>query len=297
MVEQIKFRPDTLMQLGDTWTVEGVMRQGEDQYSIRMPCIVIPDSVATWLQTLKVVIIQERENSGRTGATPYLATDYYQCDVVLDEDMATVSKVYPNLNPGTVTGSEETVGTQGRVARFAELYETAERVRTALENSVWPKVLRTFPSEKFTFPPDSEIRSSTGMCWISALCTVEILTEAFPNGQWKNAGGHPVAGYEHLFTPNTFRSELDGGLLSPAGNWCGHEWVTGVFGGEQVIVDLTGDQFGFPSVYVCPSDDERYRSNYSDEKLAKGRTDKRVTDLVELALNAWDNMTSARSYA
>jgi hypothetical protein len=177
------------------------------------------------------------------------------------------------------------------------LFEIAQRVRAVLEQSVWPEVINTFPSERFIFPPGSGVKPSSGMCWISSHCAIDLLSAEFPDGQWKLAGGHPVQGYEHLFERIAFKAEFDGedgGLLAPSGVWCGHDWVEGSFEGKTVIVDLTGDQFGLPSVNITSSVDVRYRANYSDRKLSAGIEDDRVTKLKGLAADAWHAMNEAK---
>ncbi|MFK4705737.1 hypothetical protein ABIC83_002576 [Roseateles asaccharophilus] len=82
--------------------------------------------------------------------------------------------------------------------------------------------------------------------------------------------------------------EVGIGALDVHGQWQGHFWVEATLsGGEQFMVDITGDQFGYEAVTVIPVSDaaSRYRSSPQHEvdlQVAVVALDLGCIDLVGL---------------
>lgn len=107
--------------------------------------------------------------------------------------------------------------------------------------------------------------ASGDMCLLSSAFLAAVLADTF-EGTWKVCGGIP-----RLEDMQATRGNINGGMRDLTGRWRGHYWV--MSGRLGLIVDVTADQFGHPSVLVTPSDDSRYRANYRAIALSRHVSD------------------------
>lgn len=94
---------------------------------------------------------------------------------------------------------------------------------------------------------------SAGMCGFTS-CFVAMVLEREVGGGWALAGGRPLP------------ANLSGGVTCTSGRQNGHFWAESEDG---LIVDLTADQFGLPTVVVTTAYDPRYRATFSGEEIAE----------------------------
>jgi hypothetical protein len=101
---------------------------------------------------------------------------------------------------------------------------------------------------------------STGMCRFASCLMLRILEREVPDGDWTIVGGSP---YVHEDIDGV--RGLPGGYLDPAtGSWHGHYWL--IDGNTGMVVDVTGDQFDGPSVWIG-IDSVRYHENYCRQAI------------------------------
>lgn len=92
---------------------------------------------------------------------------------------------------------------------------------------------------------------SAGMCGFTSCFVAMALNKALGGG-WTMAGGRPRAAFP------------EGGVRCASGRQNGHFWAESESG---LIVDLTADQFGLPTVVVTTASDPRYRATFSLEEI------------------------------
>lgn len=97
-------------------------------------------------------------------------------------------------------------------------------------------------------PADAFERLSAGMCGFTSSFMAGVLNDMV-GGEWTLAGGRPLSG---------------GGVRSACGAQAGHFWTVSADG---VIVDLTADQFGLPTVVVTTERDPRYQQTFTREEI------------------------------
>ena len=89
---------------------------------------------------------------------------------------------------------------------------------------------------------------SAGMCGFTSAFLVRAL-QMLDGGTWRVEGGRPLAG---------------GGLTCASGRQRGHFWAASEDG---IIVDLTADQFGLPTVLVTTVRDARYCNTFTQPEI------------------------------
>jgi len=92
---------------------------------------------------------------------------------------------------------------------------------------------------------------SAGMCGFTS-CFVAAALNREIGGDWRLAGGRP--GSEGPY----------GGVTCSAGRQNGHFWAQSEDG---LIVDITADQFGLPTVVVTTAGDPRYQATFSEAEI------------------------------
>jgi hypothetical protein len=121
----------------------------------------------------------------------------------------------------------------------------------------------------------------TDFCKGASLALATALRRGLPDGEWRIDGGW---GSERMVFADDERVTHDaewlnlaswpGGMQDEAGSWKGHYWVVGTFGDEEIVFDLTADQFGHDPVTITSTDDGRYRSNVLAERMDECLTDR-----------------------
>lgn len=99
---------------------------------------------------------------------------------------------------------------------------------------------------------------SYGMCRFSSLFLRERLNEIrVSDARWRVAGG--LTGFINIDPGwNGVGGPDQGGILSGNGEWKDHYWVTN----DNVIVDVTADQFGLSPIMIALASDSRYLENW-----------------------------------
>lgn len=100
---------------------------------------------------------------------------------------------------------------------------------------------------------DLSVPASTSTCRFSALMVATVLSKA-TGIRWRIVGGSPVAEADF----HDIRTGGNGGIKDPYGTWHGHYWCVG----NNMLVDVTADQFGWDPVVTGDAGDPRYRANY-----------------------------------
>lgn len=133
-------------------------------------------------------------------------------------------------------------------------------IRREFEEGFWPEYNALVREDE----PPPGTPPSTQMCRVTSAVLCSILRADMPGGGWRVAGGHPSVSYPHMSREFLRRHDgLDGGMyVRDRAEWDGHYWVEGRLDGDSVIVDVTGDQYGWDPVIVTTADDPRYRANY-----------------------------------
>jgi len=88
------------------------------------------------------------------------------------------------------------------------------------------------------------------MCGFTSVFMARYL-EVVDGGRWRVDGGKPLTG---------------GGIRCASGRQNGHFWTVS---GDGIIVDLTADQFGLPSVMVTTEDDPRFLSSLAEQDVLR----------------------------
>jgi hypothetical protein len=165
----------------------------------------------------------------------------------------------------------------------AEIENYFAELRRHLEEVVWPRWQRVVLNEPTT-PPG--MPRSFGMCRISTAFAAAVLAEDDPEGGWEADGGHPTVLYGQQMA-GQFKSafkDVDGGMWDrERESWDGHYWLRGRRGDENLIADLTADQFGWKPVEIVPVADERYRASYRKSTVAKDMS----TRSIRAETGAW----------
>ncbi|WNZ24543.1 hypothetical protein HJG54_17910 [Leptolyngbya sp. NK1-12] len=99
---------------------------------------------------------------------------------------------------------------------------------------------------------------SRWMCRYSSIFLVMLLRELQSEHVWEIVGGRPPQDMD-----GTLQAQV--GMLGCDGIWCDHCWVKG----NELIIDLTADQFGHAPVIVTHTSDQRYRANLAEIDLEK----------------------------
>lgn len=99
---------------------------------------------------------------------------------------------------------------------------------------------------------------SRWMCRYSSLFLATLLRELQSEHVWEIVGGRPPQD-----TDATPQAQV--GMLGCDGTWHDHCWVKG----NELIIDLTADQFGYAPVIVTHASDHRYRANLAEIDLEK----------------------------
>lgn len=126
--------------------------------------------------------------------------------------------------------------------RLSEIGDAAGCFRPFLE-TCWRRWKAE--SAKGTCPLEAD---SAGMCGFTSAFLAEALARTV-GGEWRVAGGRPFSG---------------GGVTCPQGRLNGHFWCVS---DDGVIVDLTADQFGLPTVLVTTLKDSRYSETFTAEEI------------------------------
>ncbi|MTH94665.1 hypothetical protein [Roseibium sp. RKSG952] len=124
----------------------------------------------------------------------------------------------------------------------SEIGDAVAYLRQSAERS-WANWHASSSKPKDPFRPDSQ-----NMCGFTA-SFVSLALPDIVGGKWQVAGGWPQNG---------------GGVISPSGETRAHFWSVSKCG---LVVDITGDQFGLPSVIVTTRADNRYRASFCSEFL------------------------------
>jgi len=98
--------------------------------------------------------------------------------------------------------------------------------------------------------PDAGAACSEGMCGFTAAFTAEAL-RLLDGGEWRVAGGWPQSG---------------GGMACRERRLNAHFWAVS---DDGLVVDLTADQFGHPSVIVTGRHDPRYVESFTREEIER----------------------------
>ena len=160
------------------------------------------------------------------------------------------------------------------------------RLREFVAEEVWPRWIDNVLREVRN-PPGHE---SFGMCRVTTAVALAILNAEDPDGDWRAEGGHPTILYGEAMRGQfkaAFR-DLDGGMWDCVReSWDGHYWLTGTVGHERVILDLTGDQFGWEPVVIAPDDDPRYRASYKQSTVARDMATRSFRTASASAIDEW----------
>jgi len=128
--------------------------------------------------------------------------------------------------------------------RLSEIGDAAGGFRPFLE-SCWREWKAR--SARGTCPFETD---SAGMCGFTSAFLAEALARKV-GGEWRVAGGRPLSG---------------GGVTCPKGLQNGHFWCVS---DDGVIVDLTADQFGLPTVLVTTWRDGRYAETFTEREIVE----------------------------
>lgn len=148
---------------------------------------------------------------------------------------------------------------------------------------------------------------STDMCRYTSVFLYHLLTEKYPDENWKVQGGETITEYswpdgcnmEDPGPPDIVIKEHGGFRIwsgkdysgEDISHWAGHLWLKN----DNHIIDLTLDQFRMidenqqqvqePSVVITDGNDERYFSNMTEKKLDLAMN--LDMDIIEKWLEAW----------
>ncbi len=119
---------------------------------------------------------------------------------------------------------------------------------------------------------------SRWMCRSTSIFLAEVFRTQL-GGCWQIVGGRPEKDLDA--TP-----EGGVGIFATNGTWNDHCWLEG----SGLIVDLTSDQFGHPTVIITAVEDMRYRANLSEQDMAEELLKLSCRSIAWLA--AWHNTQS-----
>jgi predicted phosphohydrolase len=95
---------------------------------------------------------------------------------------------------------------------------------------------------------------SNGSCLHISLFLQQALTKFIPEINFVLCGGSPDTADEHY--------DGEQGILGTDNQWHGHYWLSFELLGDQFVVDITADQFGYDEVVIMPS--QYYGSPYRE---------------------------------
>ncbi len=110
-------------------------------------------------------------------------------------------------------------------------------------------------------PSDPPAQASRGMCRWSSMVLLDVLAKE-TGRTWTLKGGS-------VYPP----LHPTGGILDAAGQWRDHYWVEA----GDLLVDVTADQFGRPSVIVESGAHPLHRPNYTPAEIRQHVADARIT--------------------
>jgi hypothetical protein len=99
-------------------------------------------------------------------------------------------------------------------------------------------------------PIGCDAAASENMCGFSSAFASIALAE-MEGGDWRIAGGWPKSG---------------GGVACPGRKLNSHFWTVS---DDGIVVDLTADQFGMPTIIVTSERDPRYIESFSTDEVEK----------------------------
>jgi len=113
------------------------------------------------------------------------------------------------------------------------------------------------------------------MCRSTSIFLAEVFRQQL-GSVWQLVGGRPSQ--HHDATP-----EGAVGIFATNGTWNDHCWLEG----NGLVVDITADQFGYPTVIITAASDVRYQANVSEQDMEEQLLKLRHRPMAWLA--AWNN--------
>jgi len=150
---------------------------------------------------------------------------------------------------------------------LAEVTQLVWEIRRFLEPH-WVKAHLSWGAE-IPQPP------SRWMCRSTSIFLAEVFRTQL-GSVWQIVGGRPEKYLDA--TP-----EGAVGIFATNGTWNDHCWLEE----NGLVVDLTADQFGHPTVIITAADALRYRANLSEQDMAEDLLKLRSRSIAWLA--AWNN--------